>query len=104
MEAHGVHGIDTQTLLGGLLLRQFQSLFHTLRLPEIVAGFQRQPLRVQFVSPRVVCDGAPRMAAYLPDVGCAAASTAAIAALAATAATAVGAGRGVGAAAGGCSS
>ena len=52
--------------------------------------------------PRVTCDGALRMAAHLPDAGCA--QICAAATTAAIAATAVGAGRGVGAAAGGCSS
>ena len=94
---------------GGLLLDQFENFQHTPHLFEIVAGFQCHPLGVQIVFPRVTCDGALRMAAHLPDAGCASAAAtisaiAATAATGATAATAVGAGRGVGAAAGGCSS
>ena len=72
----------------GQLLDQFENVQHTPPLFEIVAGFQCHPLGVQIAFPRVTCDGALRMAAHLPDAGCA------------TAATAVGAGRGVGAAAG----
>ena len=72
---------------GGQLLDQFENFQHTTLLFEIVAGFQCHPLGVQIAFPRVTCDGALRMAAHLPDAGCA------------TAATAVGAGR-VGAAAG----
>ena len=79
---------------GGLLLDQFENFQHTPHLFEIVAGFQCHPLGAQ-LSNRVTCDGALRMAAHLPDAGSAAGRTAA------TAATAVGAGRAVGAAAGG---
>ena len=87
---------------GGQLLDQFENFQHTTHLFEIVAGFQCHPLGAQ-IAVRVTCDGALRMAAHLPDAGCAsaAATTDAIAVTAATGATAATA---VGAAAGGCSS
>ena len=100
MEDHAVHGIDAQTLLGGLLLDQFESFQHTPCLFEIVAGFQCHPPGVQIAFPRFTCDDALRMAAHLPDLGCAGRGVGAGTGVGAATATAVGAGRGVGAAAG----
>ena len=88
---------------GGQLLDLFENFRHTPLLVEIVPSFQCQPLGMHSMFLHVVCDGALRIAAHLPDARCAAATTAAIAATAATAATAVVAGRGVRAAAGACS-
>ena len=95
---------------GGRLLYLFHNFQHTLLPHEIVASFQCQPLGIQPVPPRMMCDGALRMAAHLPDTNfpdarsAANAAAAAAAAAAATAATAVGAGRGVRGAAGACGS